>query len=149
LSNKTPPEQSGGVFVWHKAAILDAIAPVPPYLWAAVCLADQKLEPTSMPVIRTSIADIEAIIRSGLDSQLPSLGQRGVRAQLAKDEDGAPILLVDVVVGPDTTDTQALLSAVRKIRPLLLAQDIEEFPVFSFVSLDDAQEIGLGTSTSH
>jgi hypothetical protein len=102
-----------------------------------------------MPVIRTSIADIEAIIRSGLDSQLPSLGQRGVRAQLAKDEDGAPILLVDVVVGPDTTDTQALLSAVRKIRPLLLAQDIEEFPVFSFVSLDDAQEIGLGTSTSH
>ena len=58
----------------------------------------------------------------------------------AEDQDGDPVLLVDVIFDNKQAkfDAKKFVGVVRQVRPALLKAKEMAFPIFSFVSREDA-----------
>lgn len=82
------------------------------------------------------LSNIGRILKTGLigEFELPHILDVIVRE--GRDSDDIRILLIDVVFAeqPSPSEAQSLTAAVRKLRPLLLANNEDAFPVFSFAT---------------
>ncbi|HEY8579088.1 MAG TPA: hypothetical protein VIL72_04325 [Beijerinckiaceae bacterium] len=67
------------------------------------------------------------------------------------DAGDSEILLVDVVFdgGGADLDARQLASVVRKVRPALLREGEDRFPVFSFIAKADAERSGRDAGRPH
>ena len=79
---------------------------------------------------------IRNIILARLGADFQNMKIMDVRIREQNDSDGARVLLIDVVFKGERkeVDAKALTGIVRKIRPDLLKNDEEGFPVFSFIA---------------
>ena len=86
------------------------------------------------------VRKLEEIIRSKLATEYERLKVVNVRVHEDADFEDDDFIYVDVVFeGPlQDTDAGALSGVVRKVRPALFENDESAFPVFSFISKDDA-----------
>jgi hypothetical protein len=101
--------------------------------------------------MKTSMENIETIIRNKLAAEFRFFKVSNVSVRKDSDADGDPILLVDVVFKGNLVDvdTKILSSAVRIVRPELLANNEAAFPVFSFISEHDAGQLKREAARSH
>jgi len=82
------------------------------------------------------LSNIGKVLKNGLTSEFELPDIVDVAFREGRDSDDIRILLVDVVFAeqPSPSAAQSLTAAVRKLRPLLLANNEDAFPVFSFVT---------------
>lgn len=82
---------------------------------------------------------IQSLLRHVLASEFEGLQVVEVNVREDEDSDGGRILLVDVIfdAARDAVDAKALTGAVRKVRPKLIENREDGFPVFSFIARDE------------
>jgi hypothetical protein len=86
--------------------------------------------------MKKNMEKIKAIILKKLDAEFNVLRVIDVNIREDYDSDGGRILLIDVVFEGErkSIDAKALTTAVRKLRPALIENDEDAFPVFSFIA---------------
>jgi len=91
------------------------------------------------------------IIRDALVEAFPFMKILNVSVREGNDADDEGVLMVDVVFEPQhgAIDAKALSGAVRTIRPILFENDEDAFPVFSFISRQDAGWTRREAARSH
>lgn len=79
---------------------------------------------------------IRGIIFKCLKADFQNIQITDVHIREQNDPDGGRVLLIDVVFEGESKeiDAKALTGIVRKIRPNLIKNDEEGFPVFSFIA---------------
>lgn len=97
------------------------------------------------------VRKLEEIIRSKLAAEYKRLKVVNVKVREDADFEDDDVIYVDVVFeGPlQDTDAGALSGVVRKVRPALFEIDESAFPIFSFISKDDARRASRAAARLH
>jgi hypothetical protein len=100
--------------------------------------------PHGVEQMENNLKKIKEIILRKLEHEFNILKVIDVMIRKDFDSDGGKVLLIDVVFEGErrNVDAHALTGAVRKVRPALIENDEDAFPVFSFIAVRELEAAG-------
>jgi hypothetical protein len=89
------------------------------------------------------LKDVRRIIRDRLDAEWPQLRIIDVVVRAEGDQDGEPVLTVNLIFKGKSPNVDAAMDAVDQLHPAIW-DAFEAFPVFSFIAEKEASSLRRG-----
>ena len=92
--------------------------------------------------------EVEQIVSAIVHDRFPTASIEFVKVEPDEDQDGDAIVRVTVVFDPEggKLDTHRMVGLVRHVRPKLIEQHFNQFPIFRFVSKKDAASLKIAAA---